>query len=157
MDTTTQPRMKTLAISYSDGCKQGDAETSVYCAKKVKQLRLNVPLVPPEPICASVCPWFHLNPSVPASAPNKLRPTVPKETFEGSRAKGKTTDYSVKLWHVAKTVCQETQRDTITNLTAEPVPSACQHPWWDLFTFVGLSSNWLCFVSTIWCFYQHVL
>ena len=48
--------------------------------------------------CGSMRLWFHLNPSAPAPAPNKLRPSVPEEMFEGSRAKGKTTDYSVKLW-----------------------------------------------------------
>ena len=43
-------------------------------AKKVKQLRLDAPLVP----------------STPAPAPNKLRPSIPEETFEGSRARLQT-------------------------------------------------------------------
>ena len=39
-----------------------------------------------------------LNPSVPVPPPKQAPPLILKETFEGTRAKGKTTDYSMKLW-----------------------------------------------------------
>ena len=104
--------------------------------KKAKQLWLDAPLVPPEPIRTSACQT--------SSAPTT------KETFEGSslsRVKGKITDYSMKLvaYIVKKTACQETQRDTITNLTAEPVCLHCSHRDLNVsihdVTFVSLSSN----------------
>ena len=90
MDTTTQISMKMEHLSselFISWLQAGRRQN--FCrAKKAKQLRLDAPLVPPEPI---------------TPAPNKLRPSVPKETFEGSRAKGKTTDYSMKLWHMWQT------------------------------------------------------
>ena len=94
MDTTTQISMKMehLSSELFISWLQAGRRRNFCRAKKAKQLRLDAPLVPPEPI-------------TPAPAPNKLRPSVPKETFEGSRAKGKTTDYSMKLWHMWQRPC----------------------------------------------------
>jgi len=54
MDTTTQTRMKMEPLSNElfrlSGCKQGDAETFVYCVRKRRNSR------------GSMRPWFHLNP-----------------------------------------------------------------------------------------------
>ena len=142
-------RWNTLAMSYSDCCKQSDAETSVYCMRKRRNS------------CSSMRPW---NPSVPAPAPNKLHPSVPKETFEGSRAKGKTTDYSVKLWHMWQRPCVKKRSVTLSQtwqlnqfVCAVPTVIWMSASMMDLFTFVRLSvaTNYLCFVSTILCFYQH--
>ena len=101
--------------------------------------------------CTFGSTWTHLRQCLPL---NKLRPSVPEEMFEGSREKGKPTDYSVKLVaYLAKTVCQETQCDTITNLTAEPVRLHCSHRDLNVSIHDGCSSvsvatNYLCFVST---------
>jgi len=54
--------------------------------------------------CGSVRPWFHLNPSN----------IVLKETFKASRAKGKTTGYSVKLWHMWRRPCVKKLRVTLS-------------------------------------------
>ena len=109
-------KMEHLSISWF---KQGDAETSVYCARKGETHELSG---------GSMRPWFHLNPSAPAPAPNKLRPSVPEETFEGSRVKGKTTDYSMKLWHMwQRPRVKKLSVTLITNLTAEPVRLRCSH------------------------------
>jgi len=92
-------------MSYSDGCKQGDAETSVYYPQKRRNSSGSMRL------------WFHLNPSAPVPAPNKLRPSIPEETFEGSRAKGETTDYSVKLWHMWQRPCVKKKRSVTLSQT----------------------------------------
>ena len=83
--------------------------------KKAKQLRLDAPLVPPEPIRTSACP-------------KQAPPLCPGGDVRTQQSERK--DYRLfceTLAYVTKTVCQETQRDTITNLTAEPVRLRCSH------------------------------
>ena len=136
-DTTTQTRMKMEHLRLSNELfRRLQAGRRRNCcllpAKKAKQLWLNAPL---EPIRASACP-------------NKLRPSVPEETFEGSRAKGETTDYSVKLWHMWQRPCVKKRSVTLSQ-TWQLNQSVCTVPiviWMsatmmDLFTFVRLSSN----------------
>ena len=153
MDTTTQISMKMehLSSELFISWLQAGRRRNFCRAKKAKQLRLDAPLVPPEPI-------------TPAPAPNKLRPSVPKETFEGSRAKGKTTDYSMKLWHMWQTPRVKKLSVTLSQtwqlnqfVCAVPTVIWMSASMMDLFTFVRLSvaTNYLCFVSTILCFYQH--
>ena len=119
-------------MSYSDSCKQGDTETSI-TREKAKQLWLDAPLE-------------HPRQRLPQQAP-PLRPGR-----DVRRQQSERRDYRLlceTLAFAAKTVCQETQRDTITNLTAEPVRLRCSHrdlivsaaSMMDLFTFVLLSSN----------------
>ena len=97
-------------------------------------------------------PWL-LNWTNPCQCwpPNKLHPSIPKETFEGSKVKGKTTtDYSMKhVAYVAKTVCQKLS--VTLSQTWQLNQSVCTVPiviWMsasmiDLSTFVRLSSNYV--------------
>ena len=64
---------------------QGDAETSVYCAKKAKPAS-------PSLFGGSMSPWLHLlsgNLLLSAAAPAP-KEASPLSAFKGSRAKGKT-------------------------------------------------------------------
>ena len=85
-------------------------------AEKAKQLRLDAPRRL----------W---NPSAPAPRlPQQAPPLHPGRDVR--RQKSERRDYRLfceTLAYVTKTVCQETQRDTITNLTAEPVRLRCSH------------------------------
>ena len=112
-------------------------------SKMAKQLRLGAPLVPPEPIQYS-----------------------PERDVQSQQSERK--DYRLfceTLAYVAKTVCQDTQGDTITNLTAERVHLHCSHHDLDvsihdkicLHSSISVATNYLCFVSTILSFYQHFL
>ena len=104
--------------------KQGDAKTSVYYPRKRrKQLWLDAPLVPPEPIRAS-------------ASPKQAPPLRPGRNVRRQQSERRL--FCETLAYVTKTVCQETQRDTITNLTAEPIRLRCSHRDLDLLTFVRL-------------------
>ena len=105
-----------------------------------------------------VRPWLHL---LNWAHPKKSStPPSWKKTFEDSRAKGKATDYSMKLCHKCRRPCQETQGDTITNLTAEPVSLHCSHHDLNVSIHDGIclrlsvleATNYLSVVSTIVCF-----
>ena len=86
---------------------------SLLPAKKAKQLRLDAPLpVPPEPIRAS-------------ASPKQAPPLRPGRDVRRQQSERRL--FCETLAYVTKTVCQETQRDTITNLTAEPVRLRCSH------------------------------
>ena len=130
-------------MSYSDGSKHGDAETSVYCARK----RQNS--------CGSMHPWFHLVPEpirTSACPSCKLRLCPERDV---RRQQSKRKDYRLfyeTLAYVAKTLCQETLCDTITNLKAEPVHLRCSHSdlnvsIHDGFVYVGPSQQQLCFIN----------
>ena len=96
---------------------QGDAETSVYCAKRAKQAS-------PSLFGGSMRPWFHLLsgnllPSAAAPAPKEAHPSL-----HVRRQPSERKDHRL-FWHKwRKTVCQETHGDTITNLT---VRLHCSH------------------------------
>ena len=107
-------RWNTLALSYSDGCKQGNAETSAYCSRKRRNC------------CGSMRLWFHLNPYTPGPAPKQAPPLYPDNAFESSRVKDYRLFYET-LAYVAKTMYQKTQCDIITNLTVDPVRLQCFH------------------------------
>ena len=105
-------------MSYSDGSKHGDAETSVYCTRK----RLNS--------CGSMHTWFHLVPEpIRTSACAKQAPPLrPERDVRRQQSERKVYRlFYETLAYVAKTLCQETLCDTITNLTAEPVCLCCSH------------------------------
>ena len=119
--------------------------------KKAKQLRLDAPMVPRQPICASTCP-------------KQAPPLRPERDIQRQQSERK--DYRLFcqiLAYVTKTTCQETQRDTITNLTAKQVRLHCSHCDLNvgihdgicLRLSVSVATNYLCFVSTILCFYEH--
>ena len=84
--------------------------------EKAKQQWLDAPLV------------TKLNPSVPGPAPKQAPPLHPERDVRRQQSERK--DYRLfyeTLAYVAKTVCQKTQRNTIKNLTAEPVRLRCSH------------------------------
>ena len=100
-------------------CEAGRRETCVYCTRNRRNS------------CSSMCLSFQLNPSAPVHAcpmPKQAPPLHPKRDVQRKQSERK--DYRLfyeTLAYVAKTVCQETQCDTITNLTAEPVRLYCSH------------------------------
>ena len=59
-------------------------------------------------------------------------------------------------------MCQETQGDTITNMTVEPVHLHCSHHNLNVSVHDGrclrssesVATNYSCFVSAVLCFYQ---
>ena len=114
-----QTRMKigTSAMSYSDGCKQGNAKLlSIAREKKWNSY-------------GSMCPGFHLNPFAPARK-EKLQTIL--WNF-GIRDKDRVSRNSA--WYYNKS-------DSWTNPSALfPLWFECHYPWWDLFMLIHLSSN----------------
>ena len=105
-------------MSYLDGCKQGYGETSAYCARKGRNS------------CGSMCLGLNtkLNPSAPPLAPKQAPSLCPERDVQRQQSERK--DYRLfyeTLAYVAKTLCQVTLPNTITNLTVEPVRLRCSH------------------------------
>ena len=109
------------------------------------------------PTTCSMHTWFHLVPEpIRASAcPKQAPPLCPESDVRRQQSERK--DYRLfyeTLAYVAKTLCQETLHDTITNLTAEPV---CLRPRTQAITitptqqqtlFYKLAINGACILQT---------
>ena len=119
-------KMKLLKVrKVNSNCMiKPDANKSMYALWGVSQI------IDTETRCA-LLPPTKLNPSAPAPAPKQAPSLCPERDVRRQQSERK--DYGLfyeTLAYVAKTVCQETQRDTITNLIASWTSSSALLPPW---------------------------